>query len=149
MTWKLLLTLPLLLVLFIGCSGDSLGNDDAREPTREPTIEGGIELTADDEDVAGIFARALRYMEAHCLEGQRGLACNRRVEDLGAICAVAQAGGGEYVQWGGAFEDKQLTISGHLRPFCDRLEIIYAEPVFMARPHMIELAQDVEASMGN
>lgn len=131
----------LCLLLFASCGGGDLSTDE------EPLESNEQILAADDEAVSAIFARALRYREANCLEGQGGFACNRRVEDLEAICAVAQAGGGEYVQWGGFFEEKQLTISGHLAPFCNRLEIILAEAIFIARPHLIELAQDIEDSI--
>ena len=144
MIWRMSAIVALLSALFVACGNGELttGGEKATPIVTEEA------LAADDEAVSGIFARALRYLEANCLKGQGGVACNRRVEDLEAICVVAQAGGGEYVQWGGVFEDKKLTISGHLAPFCDRLEIILAEPVFTARPHLIELAQDIEDSMG-
>ena len=104
---------------------------------------GNSGATAGDEKAAPLFIGNLRYIANNCGQEPPGSECQWRTEYIAEACALANAGGGEFSQ----FEDCHL--SDYLAPFCERLEVIASEPNVVARPHLIELAQDIEDAIGD
>lgn len=96
--------------------------------------------SAGDEKAAPLFIGSLRYIADHCGDDAPSEECEWRNAYIAQVCALAQIGGGDFDY----IEDCHL--SDYFAPFCDRLEIIAAEPAITARPHLIELAQDIDAA---
>ena len=122
MIWRISSILLLLSALFVACgtSGPSPG----------------------DEKAAPLFIGNLRYIAENCGQEPPGSECQWRTDYIAEACALANVGGGEFSQ----FEDCHL--SDYFAPFCERLEVIASEPNVVARPHLIELAQDIEDAIG-
>lgn len=123
MRWAILLAISLILVGLAACDGGGPNDDDK---SAEPMFVGSLRIMADE-----------------CFGDGSESKCRSSSKYVATICAGAKIG----------IEVKEYGLIWHLSdiwiPFCDRLEIIANEPRFEAIPHMIELAQDVENSIGH
>ena len=92
----------------------------------------GGSSTTPDTQMAALFMQGDVLRLADCLDAGSAAPCGDQVAALNTACAQ-----------NAAKDSHDATQYDKLQPFCDRWQVIAAEPVAQARPDLVKLSQDM------